>query len=373
MNNMKIINLFLITVLIATLMSCANEPSGLNIEGTLTNASNMTVYFDRADPGTAVEVIETTETDSEGSFKISLEETPEQGLYRLRVGSRFCPLILNGDEKNITFTADLNAFSKSSFPLEGSELTSSYNKAMTDYFDRKMDMEGITKFVKEDADPIVAWQFAMNTLNNRPDFAPLHRDVYNRLKSEYPEISGLKAYENFVIGMESQYAAKMAQERIVVGEMAPDIELPNPDGEMMKLSDLRGKVVLLDFWASWCGPCRKSNPKLVETYNKYKDEGFTVFSVSLDGIDSRTQARLGNNQEVIAKQMDMQKNRWVSDIKKDNLTWDTHVSELKKWDTQAARMYGVRGIPKFFLIDRDGKIAAINPRYTLEEELKKIL
>jgi peroxiredoxin len=140
---------------------------------------------------------------------------------------------------------------------------------------------------------------------------------------------------------------------IKVGMTAPDISLPGPNGKTHTLSALRGKVVLLDFWASWCRPCRNANPHVVEMYKKYKSKGFDVFSVSLDRPDG--------------------KDKWKEAIQQDGLVWENHVSDLKFWDCAPAATYGVRSIPKTFLIGKDGKVVAVDPRMTLEAELLKVL
>ena len=118
--------------------------------------------------------------------------------------------------------------------------------------------------------------------------------------------------------------------------MAPDLAFPDPEGKIRKLSDLRGKVVLLDFWASWCGPCRRESPNVRNVYAKYHDQGFEVFSVSLD--------RDANN--------------WKKAIADDKLVWPNHVSDLKGWGSAAAKLYGVSSIPSTFLVDKDGRIIA---------------
>jgi len=164
----------------------------------------------------------------------------------------------------------------------------------------------------------------------------------------------------------------MASEKIKIGVMAPDISLPSPKGKTFRLSDLKGKVVLVDFWASWCAPCRRANPHVVEMYNKYNSKGFTVFSVSLDGVDSRMKNTITD-----PKQLDelttRAKDAWLAAIAKDGLKWDTHVSDLKKWESGPAAEYGVHSIPKTFLLDKEGKVAALDPRDNLEEEIKKLL
>lgn len=131
-----------------------------------------------------------------------------------------------------------------------------------------------------------------------------------------------------------------------IGDQAPELAFKSPDGKMLKLSSLRGRVVLVDFWASWCRPCRMENPNVVSAYNRYKDakfknaKGFEVFSVSLD----------------------KNKDAWVKAIKADKLDWKYHVSDLKYWNSEGAQLYGVNSIPASFLIDENGVIIGKNLR-----------
>jgi len=149
-----------------------------------------------------------------------------------------------------------------------------------------------------------------------------------------------------------EYKSYKTGETKTANVTAPEIALKNPEGKVIKLSSLRGKVVLIDFWASWCGPCRKENPNVVKAYQNYKDKGFTVYSVSLDK-DAEA---------------------WKRAIKADGLIWPNHVSDLLQWESPMPQLYNFQGIPYTVLIDKKGKIIGTNLRgAALEQKLKEVL
>lgn len=176
----------------------------------------------------------------------------------------------------------------------------------------------------------------------RDNNVELHNEIVTALHKKYPD--------NQIVN--DRYKVMQSPSTSTsIGATAPELAFPNPDGTIMKLSDLRGKVVLIDFWASWCGPCRRENPNVVNVYNKYKDKGFEIYSVSLD----------------------RDKNSWIKAIETDKLVWKNHVSDLKYWSSEAAKLYGVNSIPATFLIDKDGKIIGKNLRgEQLSNALKNI-
>lgn len=170
-------------------------------------------------------------------------------------------------------------------------------------------------------------------------YAPLYKEVRDALIGRYPN-------NEFV-----QHVNQKVSTAVIAGMEAPDIVLADRDGKDRKLSDLRGKVVLIDFWASWCRPCRMENPNVVQAYQKYHDKGFEIFSVSLD-----------NNRDA-----------WLKAIDDDHLVWPNHVSDLRGWSSAGGKLYGISSIPATVLVGRDGTILARNLRGAeLEQKLKEI-
>jgi thiol-disulfide isomerase/thioredoxin len=342
------------------------------IKGTIKNAETLSLYFDKINFDNSNFMYPNTTIDGSGNFRLEIEEALEAGIYRLRIGKVKSYLILNGTEQEIVINGDLNSLSNYEYEIKGAPATVAFNKSMRGFMNKSMTTDQLADYIKNEPNALAAAFAVTNIFRGAPSKMDLLVDVSERLDAQYPDSKYATDFSAVVQQLEAQAAARAAKELIQLGKPAPEIRLKDPNGKEYALSDLKGKVVLLDFWASWCGPCRKANPHVVEIYKKYKDKGFTVMSVSLDGINPRMLNRF-KTQEEVEKQLESSKQRWVQAIEKDNLEWPYHVSDLKHWNSIAAKTYGVSSIPQTFLIDRNGNFASMNPRFTLEEELKKLL
>jgi len=352
--------LFTLTILAASAVlffsncnSIGSQSGQKEFSGVIQNASNMRVFFDKSTIGNANNVIGYSEIGTDGSFSIPIENELEAGLYRIRIGSQKAFIPLDGGETSIKITGDLNSIQRYQFTVEGVPAATEALGTIDKLVKGQIKADGVQSEIRSYKSSMAGAMVTYLAMNNA-QFLDFQKEVVGKLAADHPGNSTAKEFQDWVTNMEQQKAMANAGP-IAIGTEAPDISLSDPFGKTYALSDLKGKIVLLDFWASWCGPCRRENPSVVKMYDKYNEKGFEVFSVSLD--------------------RENQKQRWVDAINKDNLKWPYHVSDLKFWQSAPARVYGVRSIPRTFLIDREGKIAAVNMRgaHAIEAELLKIL
>jgi peroxiredoxin len=372
---------------IVLLAGCSTKPSstGIAIDGTVKNfPADSKVYLEQLTYETA-KGLDTAAIDANGHFNMKAI-LKEQGLYQLRFGDeRAMLLVLNEKTSALSVKADTTDFTNFTYQVSGSPASeqlrqfilqtknyggqlgtaiNSYNRTLLDstasdsvkkvYEQKIHDVDNAFRhfdstYIDTCKNPIISI-FAVYNMNYNRD--PLvYTNLGDRLRKNYSNLSFVQSYLAMLNQNQSAAQHDPNAPSYSVGQLAPDIELPDPSGNRIKLSSLHGHIVLLDFWASWCGPCRRENPNVVKVYNQFKDKGFVIYSVSLDN----------------------DKNAWQKAIKDDGLSWPDHVSDLQGWQSPVAAQYGVNAIPQNFLLDQSGKIVAMSLRGDdLQDQLQKM-
>lgn len=370
--------ILLLTPALIFLASCGTDTSNHTIRATFSNIKeNQIIKLEVLEPD-QVRAIDSAKTNNEGFVSFAFE-VAEKAYYRIKIDNQnFVNLILEPNEKVIV-KGDANNLMKT-YTVEGSqesELLRSYNqKVKANYMQReainmeyqqqlnnpKMDsiMEVLQKKYETIYEELISYAKELiiqnpNSFISLAAVEQLEPDKYfsyfikvdSAFTEKYPDSKYFKKFHEKVERMK----------KFSVGTQAPEIILPNYEGNTTTLSSLKGKVVLLDFWASWCKPCRAENPNVVKAYNQYSSKGFDVFSVSLDGLPQQQNPR----------------EEWLQAIKQDGLIWKNHVSDMQGWNSPVVPLYDISGIPHTLLIDREGKIIGKNLRgEQLEAKLKEI-
>jgi peroxiredoxin len=367
---MKRTILFLIAAML--IQACSSNPNEFSIKGDFENADNEKVILMQLKTD-GMKKVDSVKLGTEGKFHFTgFTNIPAFFVVQADRSKTITLLVKPGD--NISLTANLNKFN-SSYDIDGSKDSKKIMKLRRNLEGNIAKLDSLGRFYKQNPNnennqklrarlnkvskDIVQEQknytkeFIDNNLNSMVSLMALYQQIGPRsyvldpkkdfkyfekvdssLMSQYPNSGPVKSLHSQVEQMKKQMEAeKKKAERLGIGQEAPEIALPNPEGDTIALSSLRGNYVLLDFWASWCKPCRVENPNLVKAYNKYNDKGFEIYQVSLD----------------------KKRTSWKKAIKKDNLSW-THVSDLKFWNSSAARTYNIKSIPANFLLNKKGEI-----------------
>jgi len=376
-------------LVISLLASCKDKESkSFTVSGVLHNAPSKVVYIEESDITTGKKTLkDSSAIAADGKFSISLD-APQNAVYNLLLQNEVSQFVtLVNDASKIDVNAD---FTKRTdfYDVTGSKASKSIQEYLAkisgmqrDRFNIYFQVDSIkrnngdstlaanlnkqekqisneektyTQQTVQQATNSSLALFILSTYQGMardPNFrvngftdtevVALLTDMLNK----FPERTDIAGIRNSV--------ASTIPKTLWVGKTAPEISLPDTDGRTVKLSSFRGKYVLVDFWASWCGPCRRENPNVVQAFNQFKNKNFTILGVSLD--------RPG------------QKEDWIKAIKEDNLTW-THISDLKFWQSEVVPVYQVGSIPFNVLVDPDGKIVAENLRgNALGQKLQELL
>lgn len=372
----------LTTLLVASglfLASCDTSSELYKVNGQIIGAENQVAYIEQQGFAGPV-LLDSIVVDDNGNFMVNVP-FKDEALYSLRINDQHILFIL--DSSPITIEGSASALDQATITgSKGSSILKGYNEQMNVFTAniltlnqqqedlmiqgasaeefKKLETEQETQygavknylksFLDTTSSQTASIMAAANFLNNPEEITYLE-DFNKSIDKRFGKRTELgKEFSKLL--SEKQLAYQTQNENnLKIGEKAPDFTLPKENGEMVSLSDFRGEYVLIDFWASWCTPCRKENPNVVKNYHQFKDQNFTVFGVSIDE----------------------DKSAWLKAVKDDQLVWK-QVIDTDGWQSKVARAYNVTSIPSNFLIDPEGNIVATNLRGSmLELELEKIL
>lgn len=384
------VNLLFLILLIVGITSCGSNGSdrvagqkedNLFISGTISDANGKKAYLEAVSQNGVISVAEALIENGTFDLKTNI---PGLGIYQLRVGEAPDNSILltakDGDKIKIEGNVNTLALEAKVTGVEWGVTYNTYMKLVSDFskaqnelmaLQGQVSQEELVKKYLELKSPMD--QYAREQINKNPG-SPFNIVLSNSLMPtagfiDYPK-DNVEALKKMSDSFEKNYKDSPITKTIVeqVAQIesgyneyeimktgkkpAPEIIMDSPEGKEIRLSSLKGKVVLIDFWASWCGPCRKENPNVVKLYNKYKNKGFTIYSVSLD--------------------TDMAS--WTHAIEQDGLIWPNHVSDLLGWKTIITKIYGFNAIPYTVLVGKDGNIIDVGLRGdALEKKVAEIL
>jgi len=358
-------------IIFSLLIFSCKDNNAFTISGTIKNPSSLKTIFLLEADSSSVNVIDSTKLSEDGKFEFK-HSAPYANLYKLRVGGTIFDLIAkNGDA--IDFTTDLTD-NTHTYQISGSDESDKikeFNKVSNFYTDKNTKLadeyqaksqalgkqsDSLMKiympvFQKNISDySIATLKFINDNRNSLAGFyaaTSLDPDKYEQQLIAYADAIRNNFKDN--PGVQQFIKQMMAIKPVSIGQHAPDFTVISIDNKPIKLSDYKGKYVMIDFWASWCAPCRQENPNVVAQYAIYKSKGLNILGISLD----------------------TDKDKWQQAITADNLSW-SHASDLKNFDGPTERLYHIEAIPSNFIIDPQGIIVAKNVRGAdLEEFLNK--